>query len=148
MSSDTQVYIPLFKLSVPLRSNICCNKGGWNNRRPQSIAGSWVGCLRQRRLVGQDEVCISHGSSVPGPDHETSQERYIPTRSVTGKLNCPLYPIFSLVQDLPPPGATSLSSKHKVYPYLFSKTSGNRFRAKFSSLRGELASLSKGLHFA
>lgn len=50
--------------------------------------------------------------------------------------------------DLPPPGATSLSSRHRVYPYLFSKTSGRRFRAKVSSLRDEEASLSKGLHFA
>lgn len=64
-------------------------------------------------------------------------------------FNFSLCSISSLgTQDLPPPGATSLSSKHKLYPYLFSRTSGNRFRAKYSSLKDEVASFSKELHFA
>lgn len=64
-------------------------------------------------------------------------------------FNCPFCSRSSLgTQDLPPPGATSLSSKHKLYPYLFSRTSGNRFRARYSSLREEVTSLPKELHFA
>ena len=83
----------------------------------------------------------------PSRRYVAQEKEWRTTRRVHA-CSSPPVPRFLPAADLPPPGATSLSSRHRVYPYLFSKTSGRRFRAKVSSLRDEEASLSKGLHFA